>query len=58
MAYAATSVSGYPVAPAELEVLLATHPAVADAIPRTPSGKLLRRALADQDRLTVHTLHD
>ena len=104
-------VSGYQVAPAELEALLATHPAVADAavlrrpdpasgevpvavvvprpgaepdpdellawvaervephkrvravrfadaIPRTPSGKLLRRALADQDRLTVHTLHD
>jgi acyl-CoA synthetase (AMP-forming)/AMP-acid ligase II len=99
-------VSGYQVAPAELEALLATHPAVADAavlhrpdpasgevpvavvvprpgaepdpdgllawvaervephkrvravrfadaIPRTPSGKLLRRALADQDRLTV-----
>jgi acyl-CoA synthetase (AMP-forming)/AMP-acid ligase II len=95
-------VSGYQVAPAELEALLATHPAVADAavlrrpdpasgevpvavvvprpgagpdpdellawvaervephkrvravrladaIPRTPSGKLLRRALADQD---------
>ena len=104
-------VSGHQVAPAELEALLATHPAVADAavlrrldpasgevpvavvvprpgaepdpdellawvaerveprkrvravrfadtIPRTPSGKLLRRALADQDRLTVHTLHD
>jgi acyl-CoA synthetase (AMP-forming)/AMP-acid ligase II len=99
-------VSGYQVAPAELEALLATHPAVADAavvrrddpdagevpvavvvprpgaapgaeelmawvaervappkrvravrfadaIPRTPSGKLLRRALADQDRQTV-----
>ena len=30
----------------------------ADAIPRTPSGKLLRRALADQDRLPVHTLHN
>jgi acyl-CoA synthetase (AMP-forming)/AMP-acid ligase II len=96
-------VSGYQVAPAELEALLAAHPAVADAavvgrrdpahgevpaavvvprpgavpdpdellawlatrvephkrlravrladaIPRTPSGKLLRRALADQDR--------
>ena len=95
-------VSGYQVAPAELEALLATHPAVADAavlrrpdpasgevpvavvvprpgaepdpdellawvaervephkrvravrfadaIPRTPSGKLLRRALADYD---------
>ena len=104
-------VSGYQVAPAELEALLATHPAVADAavlrrpdpasgevpvavvvprpgaepdpdellawvaervephkrvravrfadaIPRTPSGKLLRRALADQDRLTVRTLRD
>ena len=25
----------------------------ADAIPRTPSGKLLRRALRDQDRQTV-----
>ena len=36
-------------APAELEALLATHPEVADAIPRTPSGKLLRRALADYD---------
>jgi len=24
-----------------------------DAIPRTPSGKLLRRALRDQDRQTV-----
>jgi acyl-CoA synthetase (AMP-forming)/AMP-acid ligase II len=99
-------VSGHQVAPAELEALLATHPAVADAavlrrddpargevpvavvvprpgtdpdpdellawvaervapykrlhavrfadaIPRTPSGKLLRRALADQDRQTV-----
>ena len=99
-------VRGYQVAPAELEALLATHPAVADAavlrrpdpangevpvavvvprpgagpdpdellawvaervaphkrvravrfadaIPRTPSGKLLRRALADQDRLRV-----
>jgi acyl-CoA synthetase (AMP-forming)/AMP-acid ligase II len=99
-------VSGYQVAPAELEALLATHPAVADAavlgrqdptsgevpvavvvprpgaaadpdellawvaervaprkrvravrfadaIPRTPSGKLLRRALRDQDRQTV-----
>ena len=96
-------VSGWPVAPAELEALLATHPAVADAavicqedpargevpvavvvprpgagpdpeqllawvaervaphkrlralrfadaIPRTPSGKLLRRALHGQDR--------
>jgi acyl-coenzyme A synthetase/AMP-(fatty) acid ligase len=95
-------VSGYQVAPAELEAVLATHPAVADAavlrrpdpasgevpvavvvprpgadpgpdellawvaarvephkrvravrfadaIPRTRSGKLLRRALADQD---------
>jgi acyl-coenzyme A synthetase/AMP-(fatty) acid ligase len=30
----------------------------AAAIPRTPSGKLLRRALADQDRLTVRTLRD
>lgn len=28
----------------------------ADAVPRTPSGKLLRRALADQDRMTVRTL--
>jgi acyl-coenzyme A synthetase/AMP-(fatty) acid ligase len=99
-------VSGHQVAPAELEALLATHPAVADAavlgrddpargevpvavvvprpgtgpdpdelmawvaeraaphkrlravrfadaIPRTPSGKLLRRALRDQDRQTV-----
>jgi acyl-CoA synthetase (AMP-forming)/AMP-acid ligase II len=99
-------VGGHQVAPAELEALLATHPAVADAavvrrpdgqagevpvavvvprpgtepdpgellawvagrvaphkrlravrfaeaIPRTPSGKLLRRALADQDRQTV-----
>jgi acyl-CoA synthetase (AMP-forming)/AMP-acid ligase II len=99
-------VSGYQVAPAELEALLVGHPAVADAavlgradpahgevpvavvvprpgtdpdpdelaawvaervaphkrvravrfaraIPRTPSGKLLRRALADQDRQTV-----
>jgi acyl-CoA synthetase (AMP-forming)/AMP-acid ligase II len=99
-------VSGHQVAPAELEALLATHPAVADAavlgrddpvrgevpvavvvprpgtepdpeellawvaervaphkrlravrfadaIPRTPSGKLLRRVLADQDRQTV-----
>jgi acyl-CoA synthetase (AMP-forming)/AMP-acid ligase II len=99
-------VSGYQVAPAELEALLAGHPAVADAavlrrrdpasgevpvavvvprpgaepdpgrllawvaervephkriravrftdaIPRTPSGKLLRRALHDQDRQTV-----
>jgi acyl-CoA synthetase (AMP-forming)/AMP-acid ligase II len=99
-------VRGHQVAPAELEALLATHPAVADAavlgrddpadgevpvavvvsrpgtepdpdellawvaervaphkrlravrladaIPRTPSGKLLRRALADQDRQTV-----
>ena len=99
-------VSGHQVAPAELEALLATHPAVADAavlrrddpargevpvavvvprpgtdpdpdellawvaervapykrlhavrfadaIPRTPSGKLLRRALHDQDRQTV-----
>ena len=99
-------VRGHQVAPAELEALLATHPAVADAavlrrpdpdhgevpvavvvprpgagpdpdellawvaervaphkrvravrfadaIPRTPSGKLLRRALADQDRLRV-----
>jgi acyl-CoA synthetase (AMP-forming)/AMP-acid ligase II len=99
-------VSGYQVAPAELEALLAAHPAVADAavlgredpahgevpvavvvprpgadpdpeqllawvaervaphkrvravrfadaIPRTPSGKLLRRALRDQDRQTV-----
>jgi acyl-CoA synthetase (AMP-forming)/AMP-acid ligase II len=100
-------VSGYQVAPAELEALLATHPAVADAavlgrddpdagevpvavvvprpgaaaaeagellawvaervephkrlravrfadaIPRTPSGKLLRRALRDQDRQPV-----
>ena len=26
---------------------------LADAIPRTPSGKLLRRALRDQDRQTV-----
>ena len=104
-------VSGYQVAPAELEALLATHPAVADAavlrrpdpasgevpvavvvprpgadpdpdellawvaervephkrvravrfadaIPRTPSGKLLRRALADQERLTVRTLRN
>ena len=25
----------------------------ADAIPRTPSGKLLRRALRDQERQTV-----
>jgi acyl-CoA synthetase (AMP-forming)/AMP-acid ligase II len=99
-------VSGHQVAPAELEGLLVTHPAVADAavlgradpdhgevpvavvvprpgagpdpealaawaaervaphkrlravrltdaIPRTPSGKLLRRALRDQDRQTV-----
>ena len=99
-------VSGHQVAPAELEALLATHPAVADAavlgradpdrgevpvavvvprpgaepdpealvawvaervaphkrvravrladaIPRTPSGKLLRRALRDRDRQTV-----
>jgi acyl-CoA synthetase (AMP-forming)/AMP-acid ligase II len=99
-------VSGHQVAPAELEALLAGHPAVADAavlrrpdpatgevpvavvvprpgagtgpeellawvaervaphkrlravrfaeaIPRTPSGKLLRRALADQDRQAV-----
>jgi acyl-CoA synthetase (AMP-forming)/AMP-acid ligase II len=99
-------VSGHQVAPAELEALLATHPAVADAavlrrhdpargevpvavvvprpgtdpdpdellawvaervapykrlravrfadaIPRTPSGKLLRRALADRDRQPV-----
>jgi acyl-CoA synthetase (AMP-forming)/AMP-acid ligase II len=97
-------VSGYQVAPAELEALLATHPAVADAavlrrehpvsgeipvavvvpsgevdadellawvaervephkriravrfadaIPRTPSGKLLRRVLLEQDRQTV-----
>jgi acyl-CoA synthetase (AMP-forming)/AMP-acid ligase II len=99
-------VSGHQVAPAELEALLATHPAVADAavlgradpdhgevpvavvvprpgagpdpealaawvaervaphkrlravrltdaIPRTPSGKLLRRALRDQDRQAV-----
>jgi acyl-coenzyme A synthetase/AMP-(fatty) acid ligase len=30
----------------------------ADAIPRTASGKLLRRALADQDRVTVRTLRD
>jgi acyl-coenzyme A synthetase/AMP-(fatty) acid ligase len=40
---------GHQVAPAELEAVLATDPAVADAIPRTPSGKLLRRALADHD---------
>ena len=99
-------VSGHQVAPAELEALLATHPAVADAavlgrgdpdhgevpvavvvprpgagpdpeallawvaervaphkrvravrfadaIPRTPSGKLLRRALRDQGRQTA-----
>jgi len=99
-------VSGHQVAPAELEALLATHPAVADAavlrrddpatgevpvavvvprpgadpdpeellawvaervaphkrlravrfaeaIARTPSGKLLRRALQDQDRQAV-----
>jgi acyl-CoA synthetase (AMP-forming)/AMP-acid ligase II len=99
-------VSGHQVAPAELEALLATHPAVADAavlgrgdpdhgevpvavvvprpgadpdpealaawvaervaphkrlravrladaIPRTPSGKLLRRTLRDRDRQTV-----
>jgi acyl-CoA synthetase (AMP-forming)/AMP-acid ligase II len=100
-------VSGFQVAPAELEALLRTHPAVADAavlrrehpvhgevpvavvvprehrsslpgerllawvaervephkriravrfadaIPRTPSGKLLRRQLLDQDRQTV-----
>jgi acyl-CoA synthetase (AMP-forming)/AMP-acid ligase II len=99
-------VRGHQVAPAELEALLATHPAVADAavlgrqdpdagevpvavvvprpgadpdpdgllawvaervapykrlravrladaLPRTPSGKLLRRALRDQDRQTV-----
>ena len=99
-------VSGHQVAPAELEALLAGHPAVADAavlgrpdphhgevpvavvvprpgpapdpgellawvagrvaphkrlravrfvdaIPRTPSGKLLRRDLRDQDRQTV-----
>src|SRR5512132_211762 len=99
-------VSGHHVAPAELEALLATHPAVADAavlgrgdpdhgevpvavvvprpgagpdpetllawvaervaphkrvravrfadaIPRTPSGKLLRRALRDQGRQTA-----
>ena len=99
-------VSGHQVAPAELEALLATHPAVADAavlrrddpatgevpvavvvprpgadpdpeellawvaervaphkrlravrfaeaLPRTPSGKLLRRTLQDQDRQAV-----
>jgi acyl-CoA synthetase (AMP-forming)/AMP-acid ligase II len=99
-------VSGYQVAPAELEALLATHPAVADAavlrredpasgevpvavvvprpgaapdpdellawlagrvephkrvravrfadaLPRTPSGKLLRRVLLEQDRQSV-----
>jgi acyl-CoA synthetase (AMP-forming)/AMP-acid ligase II len=97
-------VNAYQVAPAELEALLLTHPAVADAavipppdaahgeipvalvvprgevdaselmawvdervaphkriravrlvdgVPRTPSGKLLRRALVDQDRQPV-----
>jgi acyl-coenzyme A synthetase/AMP-(fatty) acid ligase len=97
-------VSGFQVAPAELEALLCTHPAVADAavlrredpdhgevpvavvvpegeldgdallawvaervaphkrlravrfaeaIPRTPSGKLLRRVLLDRDRQRV-----
>ena len=97
-------VNGFQVAPAELEALLATHPAVADAavisrpdrargeapvavvvarealdpddlmewvarrvapykrvravrfapaIPRTPSGKILRRVLIEQERQTV-----
>jgi acyl-coenzyme A synthetase/AMP-(fatty) acid ligase len=59
-------VRGHQVAPAELEALLAwvaervapykrvLAVRFADAIPRTPSDKLLRRALADQLHLAVY----
>jgi acyl-CoA synthetase (AMP-forming)/AMP-acid ligase II len=57
-------VNAYQVAPAELEALLITHPGVADAavigrdslrrgVSRTPSGKLLRRLLLEQERQPV-----
>ena len=54
---------GFQVAPAELEAILITHPQVADCavigvpdvqkIPKSPSGKILRRLLRDRDRELV-----
>jgi acyl-CoA synthetase (AMP-forming)/AMP-acid ligase II len=59
-------VNAFQVAPAELEAVLATHPAVrvapykriravrfVDVIPRTPAGKILRRALVEHERQAV-----
>ena len=40
---------GIQVAPAELEAHLLTHPAV-DVIPKSASGKILRKLLREKDR--------